>query len=259
MKRWFLLFAIAIGVLSAVRAEAQFTPVAGGTVRLSWDSCSPLVMDRATNPGPIQIVASVLGQATAHKAYQVWIAGHSSSFAALPDAWRFDGDGCQAGRASVSSASPPPLAASCPSFVPAGVEKVEFNLVQLAPPGLNLFGEWINGLLLVAYPNSGGVVPDPNVRYHLATFTFDHTFSVPGSASEAGTCGGLEARMCFTAIPGRTSWLDLQDQEWIFNGVGQSGVGEVPFISVNDPHGACNSVIPAQATTWGSIKAQYKR
>jgi hypothetical protein len=255
MKRWVLVLSIAIGALACSEARAQ-VPIAGGTVRLSWDSCSPLVFDKTMNPGPVQIVASVIGQSTPHQAYQVWIVARQNGSVVLPDAWRFDAAGCQAGRASVSSTPEPPLAASCPPFVPAGVQMLEIKLVQIAPPGLGLFGEWINGLLAVAYP--AGVTPDPDVRYHLATFTFDHTFSVPGSATEAGTCGGLDAQMCIAAVPWKVTWLDLQGQEWQFNGVDQANVG-LYSLTANDPNGLCNGVIPARPTTWGAIKAQYKR
>ncbi len=258
----FLLSAVLLLAVTG-NAHAQLDRL-GGTVSLSWDNCSPIVVNKNMLAGPNKAYASVTGHALGHQAYQVWLLlGHSSQ--SLPNAWRFDataGDpGCNAGF-SGSDAVPysgnvVALAKTCPGFVPTSVASNKIQTYQFAPAPLGFATTLGNALAAFAYPNNGAGSPNinPALRYLLVEFQCDHTFSVAGPADPAVACGGFEEGMCIYVIDGRTSWLDLTSTEHKFN----DGMSN-RFLTYNGGalNGLCPDVIPAAPTTWGSIKAQYK-
>ena len=102
----------------------------------------------------------------------------------------------------------------------------------------------------MSYP-AGVLAPNPATRYHLATFTHDFTFASNGpSPPDLSTCGGFETPMCINLIGTRVSYLD-------------TGGAEFPFLIGNrtltvNSIGGCPAV-PARASTWGTIKGQYRR
>ena len=233
---WFVATALAF----ATTAEAQ-------TVDLSWDQCIPIQTDKlAPNPGgPVKFHASVIGQAAGHQAYQVWwIVGDSNN--QIPDAWRFDAAGCNGGFFTFSSQPPSALAKSCPPFVPAATQQFTIPVFQLAPPPLGYPVTMGNGFLAVSYP---ATVQNPNAatRYHLASFLLDFTFGTVGQTPpDLSSCGGMEIGTTIRLIPDRVSWLDLQSVEHPFQ-IGNS------LLRWN------GGAVPANASTWGSIKNQYRR
>jgi hypothetical protein len=254
-----VLAALARASLDAGPSLAQVPPLpeAGGFLQLSWDQCAPLVLNKNSAAGPNVLYASVQGHATEHQAYQVWLllgdANHQ-----LPDAWRFDAAGCNGGFFSFSAQPPVALAKTCPGFVPAVTQQFTIPVFQLAPPGLGYLTTLGNAFLAVSYP-SGSSNADPGTRYHLVGFTFDHTFSTAGpTPGDLSSCGSFERGMCIFAVPYKCSWLDLAGNEFAFRGVGGTQTTQVVY-NGGTPDPNCPGAIPARPSTWGSIKAQYKR
>ncbi len=258
-----LALAIALVAASAAPSHAQL-PIGNGTVSFSWDVCSPLVVDKVGTAGPHTVYASVIGHDETTLAHQVWL-GVTTRFelhveiGPLPDAWRFDttdgSPGCNAGRTNFSVDTPPELAESCPSLVPAGVPRTVIQAVQMAPPPLGYPTHVLNPLIAVRIENGGvGVTPDPTKRYMLASFTFDHSLSTSGlTAPDRSTCGGLDCPIYIWAMPSRVSYLNASGVEKRFQLLGGSG----NLITFNGSNWLCEAAVPAHLSTWGAIKAQY--
>jgi hypothetical protein len=254
---------LACGLASAFAAPQALAqlgpppPVAGGTMSLSWEDCGPLVSNLVPVQGPNTLTAHVTGHALPHQAFQVWLLLGDVS-RTLPDAWRFDEDGCNAGFVGFHDSDPIGLS-KCPWFISPSVQRLTISKFQLSPPPLGYATTLGNVVFAAAYPNDGAGSPtvNPAIRYKLATFVFDHTFSIPGaSPADGSACGGLDQQICIVAIPGKCTWLDLAGNEFSFGGVYSS------WATVNGLFSGCIDVIdpvPARPTTWGSIKAQYKR
>jgi hypothetical protein len=255
----FLLSAVLLVGFAGV-SFAQVTPIpeAGGNLQIQWDTCVlPVVQNKNSTAGPNTIYATVSGHSLPHQAYAIWLLVGDSN-RQLPDAWRFDSQGCAGGLYSFVQQPPAALSKLCPGFVPAATPQVTIPAYQFAPAGLGYATTLGNPSLSVAYSNGGLGSPNinPALRYHLAGFTFDHTFSTPGpTPGDLSTCGGFERGMCIVAIPNKCSWVDLAGIEWEFNGV------PAAFLTYNGgtAGGLCPGVIPAEQKSWGSIKSQYKR
>ena len=255
---------IAVLTLTPGLANAQI-PTGNGRIQFSWDTCDPIVTNKVGAQEPVTLYASVIGQDEGHSAYQVTILiGNRIPSVSEPccnigdvsDAWGFDSftGGCNAGFVTMSANPPSAIAASCPPFVPLPIQTFLFTAVQFTPPSV---GYNTNSMYLQAamdYP--GGAIANPATRYHLVSFTFDHTHSNFGPTPKDGSsCGGLDCRQFFYALPERCSWLTLDRQEKRF-----APPLAFPVAAFNlENSGGCDFVIPADASTWGSIKAQYKR
>ena len=87
-------------------------------------------------------------------------------------------------------------------------------------------------------------------RYFLERIQFDMNAAVVGPGTPDVTCGGLEVPMCFALT--YATWVDLAGNEIPFNRSNPS-----PAVTFNGPI-PCPWVVPAKATTWGSIKSQYR-
>src|SRR5207237_4823226 len=98
-----------IGILSSL-AVAPVSQAANGTVDINWDSCTGPV-DKTTAVGaPYELFISEIGLDQVHIAYEVrFVYGNESQ--AVPDAWRFDADGCEGGLLIINA-----LSKSCPPF-----------------------------------------------------------------------------------------------------------------------------------------------
>ena len=262
MKVTHFLLSAALLIAVAGPSYAQLDR-SGGTVSLSWDQCDPVVVNKDMLSGVNSAYASVIGHGAGHKAYQVWLLIGNSQLS-LPDAWRFDSQGCNAGFSGGAVATgayynlpPALLSKACPGFVPPSISPNRIQAYQFAPAPLGFATTLGNALAAFAYPNNGLGSPNinPAQRYHLVQFNFDHTFSLPGPQDPAQACGNFQDGMCIYVIDQRTSWLDLQDTEHLFN----DGVSN-RFLTYNGGAlaGQCPGVIPAKQATWGSIKAQYK-
>jgi hypothetical protein len=235
----FLLSALLLGAM-ATTASAQ------GTVSLNWDTCIGPI-NKAIAPGTIaDLQASVIGHSQPHQAYQVYVALGSGNAGALRDAWRFDAAGCQGSALiTINHLSPGTLSKACPSFQGANAS------IQIKDYSFDALTGKARAVLANTYP-AGVAVVNPATRYFLAQFKFDHTFSTAGPSDPGNTCGGLEVAVC--AHLTRTSWLspDGVETPWAW---GQE------YVTANDAGNTsgCPGATPAVPTTWGSVKAQYKR
>ena len=236
--RWSSLLSLAaVAALSPSPAFAQ-------SIDLSWQTCSPIVVDWTAQPGAtVSVIASVTGQSQPHKAYELWwIVGDAES--RIPDAWRFDSGGCGAGLCEIAPQPLSGLAKSCPALVPTATQQVAISLFQLAPGGLGYPTSMGSGSIAVAYP-SGSSATNPGSRYHAARFTFNFAYAVNGLGNGSSTCGGLERPLTLRLVRERVSWLDMNDMEHDWN-VGNG------MITVN------GGTIANPASTWGQIKGQYR-
>jgi hypothetical protein len=214
---------------------------------LSWDACSPIVVNKVPTAGPQTFFASAIGATVAHKAYQVWwVVGDANQ--TLPDAWRFDAAGCNGGFYTFTSQPPTLLAKACPGFVPLATQQFTIPLFQLAPAPLGYATTLGNGFLAVSYPN-GSTNTTPTQRYHLCQFLLDFTFAVNGPTNPGVDCGGFETPMCINTVRQRSSWLDTNNVETLFD-IGNAS------LTVHSVAGC--PAIPARAATWGEIKGQYR-
>ena len=237
-----LLLAVALGL--PITLGLAPLAHAAGIIDLSWNACSPIVVDRSMSAdGANHLYVSVLGQDEAHRGYQWFVVIHDAS-GSVPDAWRFDDGGCQPpGRVAIEHLWPD-MTQSCPAFQGglASTQTRGYQSVALGVPGLPMVAFLTN-----SYPEGQSSV-DPAKRYALGRIVFDHSSSVPGAATTPGTCGGLDEPMCLALEPTLTGWVDMDgtSRAWTI------GNGAVTV------RGGCEPV-PVAPTTWGTIKAQYRR
>ena len=222
---------------------------AHGTIDLSWDVCTPVVSDIASPvAGPLRVVASVLGNDQTHKAYSViFQLGDASD--QVPDAWRFDAEGCQGlPLIQINHLPPADLAPACPAF---SGNEVPLTLKFYSPMPLDsgLPTTLMRGVMASSYLSPR--TADPGQRYHLASFVFDHTNSVIGPTTPGVGCGGFETAIFIKLLvgerPGPTcAYLSASDDiAYPFD------AGNI-LVSVNGS-------VPAAQTTWGLIKSAYRR
>ena len=241
-------FGVAYTALLLTTAAFMPTAANAGTIDLSWDKCSPVVSDKAIGSGSYApLLVSVLGHDQPHRAYEFWIAiGDDSN--ATPDAWRFDDAGCQGpGRITIDHMNSSTVVKTCPSFQGA-LASVQVKGYLPSPAHLGLPRGMSVVALANAYSPANFIEVNPAMRYFLGRILFDHQLSVPGSAGEPGTCGGVEHGMCLRLIPERCNWVNESGQEIRFT----IGSGSATA------NGGCRAV-PAANSTWGQIKGQYRR
>ena len=240
-----ILAARAAGVVACLLAIDGAASAAPGTISMSWGTCSPIVSDVANPPtGPLGLIFSVVGNDETHSAYQVRFL-IASSTGEIPDAWRFDAAGCGAGLLTVKHAPSPALAPSCPRFTGSGSWAIATEHFGALPEDPSI----LRGILMLQYDP---VTADPGLRYFLAEFRFDHTYSVTGPTTPGVSCGGYETPLCF-----------------MFGSEPNSYLREVDGVEVHFPHGnevvtvhsggECLPPVPATHSTWGQIKSQYRR
>lgn len=228
--------------------------VHAATIDLSWNACSPIVsvIDPAT-PGPVKLYASIIGMTELSQAYEVWIYIDDGN-KQLPDAWRFDPDGCQgSSRVNIEYVPPAALANACPPLPGAAhlVLKAFRNTPVLGPGEIcNPTNDCTLPYALLARTYSPSLVaPDPNQRYFLVSWEFDLTNSVVGENPGSEMCGGYERGMRIRIAPMRAGYITMAPNEEVQF---QRGQETVYF------HGDMLAV-PAVNATWGQIKGQYRR
>jgi hypothetical protein len=256
------------GVLVALVLVGFCAGVAHGAavIDLSWDACSPIQHDRVLPAGATMshLYATGTGITGATVAYQFKIYlgtnfGGTCSPTTVPDAWRFDATGCQG--TPFYSVFTNSTSKTCPALsgTSTPVKIIEMNYSPFD----------IQEVLTVAiaYQNAPQTA-DPNVTYQLGHILFDHTYAVQGAGDPPNTCGGFEKPMCITAWGGYNvhgdclgpnqathgSYLRLDGTEVPFGG----GPVDVASFRIDAGIQACNLATPAQPTTWGAIRAQYR-
>jgi hypothetical protein len=143
------------------------------SLRYSWDDCAPLVLDREFS-GPQHYVQtlSVTGLTQPLTVFRVLVMFGPG----WPDAWRFDGVGCQgSSRLAVTT-----TAAGCD------------NVPGLAVTVLMYAGVTEGRFIEISGFAPAGPAPDPSTRYVLARLDFDHSASVAGASAPPGSCAGAD-------------------------------------------------------------------
>src|SRR5689334_15465233 len=124
--RW---IAAALTICGAL-AVAGVSGATEGTVSMTWDSCTgPL--DKTTAVGAsYDLYISVIGQDERHKAYDVrfWYGNSSQE---VPDAWRFDADGCETSYGIQQDVLI--FGKTCPAFMQVG-RNLQIKRVEFSPP-----------------------------------------------------------------------------------------------------------------------------
>ena len=232
-------FLVSLVLLAAVATAASAQGVAG----LHWNSCFGPIDRTITADANNSLYVSVIGHSAAHKAYQVFVGFGSVS--GIRDAWRFDAPGCQGSSfLTIDHLAPAAVAKACPSFQGA------LQSLQIKDYSYDVVTGKTRGVLANSYP-AGIPASNPAIRYFLARLVFDHTFSVAGPTTPGVDCGGLDVTVCAHFLS--TAWLSL-------DGVETEWAKSPEFVTANDPSaGAGCFPTPAENTTWGAIKAQYKR
>lgn len=227
-------------LLSAL-AYAGVSQAADGTVNFTWDTCTGPI-DKTPTPALANLYISVLGIDQLHKAYDVrFIYGNASQ--QVPDAWRFDVDGCETASLITQNVT----AKACPAFQQAGTGALQIKKVQFSPA----LDGYATSLMQVLLADAYQAVPstNPATNYLLEQVVFDLTSAVTGAGAPPTTCGGLEEPMCFKIS--HATYLDLNGIEIPFG-----RASSVVSVSANGPT-ACPAV-PVQSKTWGAIKNQYR-
>ena len=244
-----------LGVLLAAFAAAIASPAhaAHGVIDLSWGTCAPVVANlESPAAGPLSLIVSVLGNDQTHNAYVVYFVIGSTDDT-VPDAWRFDDAGCQAGFLEMNPIPPTFVAKTCPAFQGIGAS-MQIKDYDFVPPGFP-FGVFsktmMRGVLANTYPSGSTTLASQ--RYHLAHFRFDHTLSVAGPSTPGVSCGGYERPMIVT-IGERGG----QIQRVMCSYLRASDGLEFPFEAGNTVV-TVNGSLPARASTWGQIKGAYRR
>ena len=232
-------YLVSLVLLAAVPATASAQGVAG----LNWNSCSGPIDRTITADANNSLYASVMFHSAGHKAYQVFVG--FSSVAGIRDAWRFDAPGCQGSSfLTIDHLAPAAVVKACPSFQGA------LQSLQIKDYSYDVVTGKTRGVLANSYP-AGIAGSLPGQRYFLARFLFDHTFSVAGPTTPGVDCGGLDVTVCAHFLSAAWLSLDGVETEWAKN---------PEFVTANDRSaGAGCFPTPAENTTWGAIKAQYKR
>lgn len=231
----------ALTVAAAVPAEAQ---VVKGSVRISWDNCDPIVVNKDfTGPGQVaRLIGSVTNVNDPHRGYRIRV-GIRGGSTPLGDAWRFDATQCNAGQASLNTAG---LSKTCAAFQ--GGAPVPVLLYGYEVPGDN---EPNSATLDVLNAYNSVLGPfNPADRLTLFQVSFDHAFSATGPRDPAVACGYAERSLCISMRG--TEWLnpDLSSDQF---GIENEQLGW----NNADPVTNCTSV-QLEATTWGRVKGLYR-
>ena len=231
-------------ILTTVAALAALSFLAGptfaqtGNVRLSWGTCDPVVQNLDfTGPGQIAtMVLSALGTGSPHKGYRFKVLVSSG----LPDAWRFDADGCNVGQLSLNTAG---LSKACPAFQGTNPLPI-FNYGYEVDGAGTATYDVLNAYNEVLAPNAG-------TRYTVFQGLFNHAFSNTGPRDPALECGNAEQPICFALV--HTEFLN-PDLTIIPFGV------ENDFLTWQDAGNStgCPGATQNEATTWGRVKGLYR-
>jgi hypothetical protein len=230
----------AVGVVCAVLAGAA--AAYGGThstIRMSWDTCDPQTREiRFTGPTSYRLVFSAADFTPGPTAddnvgteieFLVYPAG-------IPDAWRFDDEGCQTGSQIIFSSSG--LSGVCPALKGG-------NPFAITHYGFEPLSRVARVRLLDVYDT---LVPAPNTRYTVWQVTFDMAYAVAGPGAPPETCGGADVPVLI-ALQFATL-LTLRGESAAL----QTAPGDLSYVYWNHETGPVNT-LPA---TWGHLKGLYR-
>jgi hypothetical protein len=234
MSRLLTLFAVAALVAVAVSPANA----GNGVLRLSWDDCDPLVLNKNwSGPNLYKLVLSVT-------AADVENQGHRSQVLVgpnVPEAWRFDAAGCNTGQLTVSHNA---LSKECLAFQgnqPLGLSQYSYDGVT-GRATLDIAN---------AYDPFLPLAPD---RYTVWQATFDHAFSAPGDEDPVLFCRFAAQPLCFVLLTPITEVLLVDGTKQAFDGA------DSEWVSWEDPGNELGCPLPTQnnTTTWGKVKGLYR-
>jgi hypothetical protein len=233
---------LAVALLGGAPGAAR----ASGCARLSWGTCDPWVENKVFGgPGTFLLVYSISGSGDGNVGTdsQVRIR-HLSNGAnvAVPDAWRFDDAGCQAGQVTFSNTG----FSGCPMY--RGNNPLSITQYAHESDGSASIR------LAITYDN---FTPSADTRYTAWRINFQHTYSNAGpSPSDHSTCGGADECANFSldfaevlALTGQTIPLSACDSD------ASSGA---PMGTIATWNSGCATSGPPEASTWGKVKGTYR-
>jgi hypothetical protein len=166
----------------------------------------------------------------------------------LPDAWRYDPEGCQPeSLLTFIFRNPMPNIGTCGP----GLAETRYAHTVLFENEHDPIAHRARIRIEVHYsPPTSNI--SPSTRYRLARLYFPHApHSIFGEATAPGECGGLEEPVCFRLTDARYQDSAGQWIAWPIDGTPVTAHGEGTPIPVCD-------VVPVRSTTWGTIKANYR-
>jgi hypothetical protein len=215
-----------------------------GTIRMSWDQCDPPKQRQdfaGDGSGQIAtLVLSVIGSDVPNNGHRVRL----EIGPGVDDAWRFDADGCQAGRLQVTHDGASP---TCPAYQgtdPLGLSQYSYDSQR--------------GIARLDITNTyDAFTPVPTQRYTLWQARFDHSNSVAGAGDPSMTCGFADNWIIFALEFGDGGELLLTDGHKL------AFAQEVNCLFWNTSYppgtpGGDLCVVQVQPTTWGRIKSHYR-
>jgi len=240
MRRLGLSATLVCGILIVATHDA----LGAARVHLSWDACPSALDDIEVAPGDgCRIALWVTGQEEPQRGYAarlVLVAGSG----AFPDAWRFDEGGCQPeGMVAIYPFGPPTPTTGCRSLFSGGANPSWAAQFSYDPLDSHAYID-----VTVDYGSVSGA-PNPTSSYWLIHAIFDHFYSAAGS-SGSGTCGGVTESICVRMQHGYYVSEDGSHVDW-------SSEDDILHSGLVGSSQAC-SAVPARATTWGTIKSQYR-
>lgn len=274
---WLRRAALAFAAELALPVQGVAQVPAHPTLDLHWNRPDGHYKRNFEGPGPVDIYVTLRGLREPITAHQIWLTvtwdywGHTGD-KPLPDAWRFDPDGCQAGRACMQTGQLSPYLSGPPTS-----EARELGLVE--------YDEGTHRLRVgMAEIYGRTAVLDPESTYTVLRLRFDHSFSVAGdSATSAGSCTGAGEwlHIGFNSAR-RSSYIDVNGVEHPFD-MGQEFLywNAPPWLGARTPPSdelaaeglpdlfsgrsgsllalpRCDVPVPAHATTWGRLKSNYR-
>lgn len=234
-------------ILSAPVAVAHLVLAAGvvvaaeGALRLSWDGCEPIVANKDfAGEGRGQIATLVLSVRGADRANN----GHRTVIVMrpdLPEAWRFDGSGCQSGLLEVRHSGVSP---ACPAFQ--GGRPLNLYLFDYEEGSRR-------GVLDIANTYDT-FTPSAGQRYTLWQARFDHSYSTAAGGDAGVICRFAGDPLCF-----QISVDVLPPEILLADGAKGSFSIERDWVTWQDPVNAMNCPqIQAEESTWGRVKGMYR-
>jgi hypothetical protein len=218
---------------------------AAPTFSVHWSDCASTITNRGHADGSTAVVVvTVKGLSGVVRGTSAEVTIKHQGLRGLPQFWRFDEAGCQAGR-FVASTNP---GAGCSFLADPAATYSDFRIGEVAGGAR---------FLMVFDPPA----IDPNATYVIARFEFDFSNA---------ECACSDQAQCLT---GSASWIDGDGVEHDIFPEQQYVTWEDPYATTCgsgplcgnpddcvDPVNPCSgtSPTPAQSRSWGRLKASYR-
>jgi len=236
---------------------------AGGLVDLSWTGCNAGSPVEQFSAAEHVLTMSVTGVEGNYDGFEIVLAvnDHCTFYPGdvFPDAWRFDAAGCQSGSFAVTR---PRSLGACPGLFPVGVSytAASFGTVDY------YFGPGPPGQLRTMFLHIATSVPmqhfDPGTRYVLAQLHFDMTNAVATYDPSGKLCGCGSSKEEIYLLSGHfTPFADVSN---VLSSENNAYWNEYFYCTIGSPSVAASASapvclpVPAQAATWGQIRASYR-